>query len=373
TLTQTGLEWSANVWATRLNLTIPRVAATANAANAALVLDAPDGSRAVRFDSSFVGQGLRSVELETDSVVGTEVFQRYDTAQGWNPPGYRNRVLTVASAYAEAGIEIRDAGVANTITADTAGADLAWSDAELHAAMTANSTLHRDVPQWRFWAFVATRHTRPGTAGIMFDFLAGVQRQGMAVFHDSMRASGMLGNANELFCYVHEIGHGFNLAHSWQKHLAQPPSPLGPDQGYGDLSWMNYPHYYSWGSEEYWRNFRFQFTDNELRHLRHGFYQHIIPGGSSGWMVDSALRDSALAAAETSFRPGDNPSGLALTLGGKQSFGYGEPVMAELRLALAGERDGITVTESIGPKGERTAVAITDPQGRTRLFRPLAR
>ncbi|MEW1552351.1 hypothetical protein AB0421_38310, partial [Streptomyces tsukubensis] len=31
------------------------------------------------------------------------------------------------------------------------------------------------------------------------------------------------------------------------------------------------------------------------------------------------------------------------------------------------------VTESIGPKGERTAVAITDPQGRTRLFRPLAR
>ncbi|GGZ50076.1 hypothetical protein GCM10010387_50490 [Streptomyces inusitatus] len=373
TLAQTGLEWSSDTWVTRLALTIPRVAATANAANAALVLDAPGNNRVLQFDCSYASTGLRTVELETDSVVGTQVFQRYDTAQGWNPPGYRNRTLTVTSAYAEAGIEIRDAGNANTITADTAGADLAWSDAELHAAMTASSSVYQDVPQWRFWAFVATRYTKPTVAGVMFDYLGGVQRQGMAVFHQSMQGFGWIGNANELFCYVHEIGHGFNLAHSWQKHLAQPPAPLGPDQGYGDLSWMNYPQNYSQGEEAYWRNFRFQFTDNELRHLRHGFYQHIIPGGSSGWMVNSALEDSALAAAETSFRPSDNPSGLTLTLGGKQVFGYGEPVMAEVRLALAGERDGITVTESIGPKGERTVIAITDPQGRTRLFRPLAR
>ena len=44
----------------------------------------------------------------------------------------------------------------------------------------------------------------------------------------------------QLRTYVHELGHAFNLLHSWQKNLADPPQPLGPNSGFGDLSWMNY-------------------------------------------------------------------------------------------------------------------------------------
>ncbi|MEU3598527.1 hypothetical protein ABZ714_07305 [Streptomyces sp. NPDC006798] len=379
-LYQSGLSWANNSARTDLYLTLPRTAVNSpEGSNAVIHLSAPGGSQSLAFSCYYSGAALRSVEMETDALAGETVFQSYDTARHDTPRDYRKRVLTIASAYAEAGIELKNAGQVNPV-ANTSGDDLHWSVAELHAAMTANFSLHRDAEQWRIWTFVTTRcFEAPTAVGLMFDF-SGSQRQGMAVFNGKLREDNSIGNAFELFTYVHEIGHVFNLFHSFHKHLSTPPGPLGPNNGYGDLSWMNYPAYYANGDRagagHFWQDFPLSFTDDELRHLRHGFYRHIVPGGNI-FGGNSALTHNALTSADAAHTvvlpdAAENP-GLALSLGGKQIFGYGEPVMAELRLSRTGVRGDVAVTGAIGPKGERTTIVITDPYGRTRTFRPIAR
>lgn len=375
TLTQANLSWANNSPLTSLYITLPRFTGSGGTGNGSVLLSAPGVTQTLNMSCYYVGPALRSVEMETDALAGVPVFQSYDTSRGNVPPGYRNRVLTVSSAYAEAGIELKNAGQVNTV-ANTSGEDLQWSIAELHAAMTANFSLHRDAEQWKIWTFVTTRSSDAyHAAGLMFDFF-GSQRQGMAVFHDNLRDTGAIGDALELFTHVHEVGHVFNLFHSFHKHLSTPPAPLGPNNGLGDLSWMNYPGNYAngdrAGARHFWQDFPYTFTDDELRHLRHAFHRHIVPGGSD-FGGDSALMNPA-PSPEGLVLPGapENP-GLALSLGGKQFFGYGEPVMAELKLSRTGIRGDVTVAAAIGPKGERTTVLVTDPYGRTRAFRPIAR
>ncbi|WP_329012450.1 hypothetical protein [Streptomyces sp. NBC_00690] len=376
TLIQSGLSWANNSPLTELFLTLPRTAVTSpEGSNASLILAPPGAGQQLNLGCYYAGPTLRSVELETDALEGTQVFQQYDTSRGaFVPPGYRNRVLTLASAFAEAGVELKNAGRANVV-ADTSGADLRWSEAELHAAMEANFSLHRDTEQWKIWNFVATYSSlHDSVAGLMFD-QTGRQRQGVVIFHNALRDYNCLGTAMELFTYVHEVGHVFNMLHSWEKNLAKPPSPLGPNNGFGDISWMNYPALYANGNraggQHYWQDFPYCFSDDELRHLRHGYYRHIVPGGDNA-LTNAALDLSATAQAFTLPSAGEDP-GLALSLGGKRAFGYGEPVMAELRLTRTGVTGDVAVAASIGPKGERTTIVITDPYGRTRAFRPITR
>ncbi|MFE3021873.1 hypothetical protein [Streptomyces sp. NPDC059256] len=375
TLTQSNLSWANNSPRTFLYVLVPRFAVNGGTGNGTVILDTPGGGQTLNTGIYYAGPALRSVELETDALAGTAAFQSYDTSRGTVPRGYRNRVLTVASAYAEAGVELRNAGQVNTV-ADTSGADLQWSVAELHAAMTANFSLHRDAEQWKIWTFITSRSSDAyDAAGLMFDFF-GSQRQGMAIFHDNLRDSGAIGDAFELFTYVHELGHVFNLFHSFHKHLSTPPGPLGPNNGLGDLSWMNYPGNYAIGdragARHFWQDFPYAFTDDELRHLRHAFHRHIVPGGSD-FGGNSALINPAPSQEALVLPGGAEDPGLALSLGGKQFFGYGEPVMAELKLSRTGIRGDVTVAAAIGPKGERTTIVITDPYGRTRTFRPIAR
>ncbi|MGW1974559.1 hypothetical protein [Streptomyces sp. NPDC001889] len=188
---------------------------------------------------------LRTFDHEVDSVTGTAAFDSYDTSRAATPPGYRNRVLTVPAAFADAGLELRSAGTRNTVGTAGSGADLRWSTAELHAAMEAGFSQYRDNPQWKLWTLVATRYaeTQFGflTYGIMFD-TNDTPRQGVAVFNEALQLNAALGTRVDLHAHVHELGHAFNLLHSWDKRSAWPPAPLGPRRGYGDLSWMNYPH-----------------------------------------------------------------------------------------------------------------------------------
>ncbi|MER6916914.1 hypothetical protein ABT354_35160 [Streptomyces sp. NPDC000594] len=369
------LSWANSSPWTQLTVQLPRVAANSPARTTHLALFVPGTGASLQLSLSYAGPGLRSVELETDALAGETAFQSYDTSRGNVPRGYRNRVLTVASAYAEAGIELKHAGQVNTV-ANTSGADLAWSIAELHAAMTANFSLHRDAEQWKIWTFITTRSSDAyDAAGLMFD-ATGSHRQGMAIFNSNLRETGLIGDSLELFTYVHELGHVFNLFHSFHKHFSTPPVPLGPNNGFGDLSWMNYPPNYAIGdragARHFWQDFPYSFTDDELRHLRHAFHRHIVPGGSD-FGGNAALINPA-PSPEALVLPGapEDP-GLTLSLGGKQVFGYGEPVMAELRLSRTGVTGDVTVAAAIGPKGERTTIVITDPYGRTRAFRPIAR
>jgi hypothetical protein len=94
----------------------------------------------------------------------------YATTADPRPPGLDKKIITVQSAYAETGIELRTAGTVNQISAEAAGQDPMWSGAEPHAAMVSNFSNYRATEQWKLWSFIATRHAdNDGTRGVMFD------------------------------------------------------------------------------------------------------------------------------------------------------------------------------------------------------------
>ncbi|MFB4307302.1 tol-pal system YbgF family protein [Actinomadura sp. GTD37] len=370
-VTATGrVQWKPAWTGCTAKITIPRVTQTSSAPALRVEFRFDDGN-VPTYDLPYESAHLRTIDLEIDAMANRAALASYNTATDAvaGPPDYVDRELTIASAFAEAGIELRAAGTVNEVGTADSGGDLKWSDSELHTAMLHNFSGRAESEQWKLWAFVASQHVN-GHTGIMFDVNEGKQRQGMAVFYDQVN-----GNPGYfiLGLYVHELGHCLNLLHSWEKNLAG--APLGTRDGYGDLSWMQYWNLYraedgSSGWDVFWSRFPFTFTANELAHLRHAFRYDIIPGGANWAAQGSAAyntQDPALAAMDD---PITDDSGLALTLSARP-FAYGEPVTVEIKLARDG-RD-VTVHRDLSPKSEHLTVAVTAPSGITRPFRPLAR
>ncbi|MEW1927859.1 hypothetical protein [Streptomyces sp. NPDC088360] len=327
------------------------------------------GQVGASYSCQFRSPYFRTVQWEQDSVAGKVPFVSYDTGSLPRPPGSPAGKLTVPRAYAEAGIDVLVSSAANILGDSPAG----WNNAELHAAMQTNFSLWRNIPQWRVWLLVASRYEgNAGVRGIMFDAADAFQRQGCAVFHDIIQGTDPETVRAQLRTYVHELGHAFNLLHSWQKGLATPPAPLGPNNGFGDLSWMNYPQNYNpgggapTGTDAYWRAFPFRFTANEITHLRHGFYRDVIMGanafGRGAADIDPDLFDQPVA----------DESGLRLDLRGKKHFAFGEPVVVELKLDTTDLR-GRETHEFLHPDYDLVNIAIRQPSGRTLVYRPLLR
>jgi hypothetical protein len=354
-----------------IRVTIPRVDAFRAPKPATLQFITPPNKLGASYLCAFASLHFRSIQFEQDSVAGAVPFVSYNTGSLPQPEGSPARALTVPAAFSEAGIQLQVAGAPNVIPVSAAGLDAKWSDSELHNAMVGHFSLFANKPQWRVWMLVATSHV-DGYRGIMFDYSDSVQRQGAAVFYDAIRGTSAAGQRAQLRTYVHELGHAFNLLHSWQKNLANPPAPLGPNGGLGDLSWMNYAWKYQppapapGGEPAYWASFPFQFTDNELIHLRHGFYKNVIMGadpfGKGAAEVDPEMFDE----------PIDDNSGLALDLRAKETFEYGEPVVVELKLSATDLR-GRETHGYLHPNDDFVSVAIREPSGRTRVFQPMLR
>lgn len=367
-----GFTWAAAAPVVRV--TIPRVPLFAAPKPAQLEFLTAAGAVGASYLCAFGSAFLRTVVYEQDSVTGTVPFASYDTGSLPQPAGSPARVLTVAGAFAEAGIEMVDSGGTNVVPVGGAGAgpSPSWSDAELHAAMVNHFSRFSDSPQWQVWMLVATRYDDPGVRGIMFDASDAFPRQGAAVFHDAIQGGAPADRRAQLRTFVHEIGHAFNLLHSWQKGLATPPAPLGPNGGAGDLSWMNYAWRYAAspqgpsGEAAYWAAFPFRFTRDELVHLRHGFRRDVIMGGSA----------FGTGAAEVDPRLFDEPvvdhSRLALDLRARPSFRYGEPVVVELKLSATDVR-GARVHGYLHPNDDLVTVAVRRPSGHTVVYRPMMR
>ncbi len=359
--------WSAGFPVVRV--TIPRVSIVQPPKPATLQFLNTASAQGASYVCAFSSASFRTLSYEQDSVAGAVPFVSYDTGSLPQPASSPARVLTVPSAYAEAGIELLTSGATNVIPAGTAGA--AWSDSELHAAMVNHFSLFADVPQWAVWMLVATAHDG-GYRGIMFDYSDSSQRQGAAVFYNAIQGTDAASQRAQVRTYVHELGHAFNLLHSWQKNLAVPPAPLGPNNGFGDLSWMNYPQNYQGptgqaGTAAYWAAFPFQFTDSELVHLRHGFYRNVVMGANP-FITGSAEVDPEVFEA-----PIIDNSGLSLELRtDRPTFAYGEPVVVELKLSATDLR-GRETHGHLHPNDDFVTVAIRQPSGRTVAFRPMLR
>ena len=250
-----------------------------------------------------------------------------------------------------------------------AGADAKWTDAELHAAMVANFSLWANVPQWKVWLLVATEHVG-AYRGIMFDYTDTHQRQGCAVFYNAIAGSAPYDQRAQLRTYVHEIGHAFNLLHSWQKNLADPPQPLGDNSGFGDLSWMNY-------------------TGTTSR--RPGPAAMPPTGGRSRSSSPTTRSSTSGTGCTTTsswartvrqgrrrgrsghlLRSRGGPLRAGLEVRSKRNFGYGEPVVVEIKLAATDTR-GTATHGYLHPNDDFTTIAIRQPSGRTVLYRPMLR
>jgi hypothetical protein len=363
--------WAAG--APKVRVTIPRVPVTHAQGPATIQFITPPSTPGATYLCAFSSRYFRTVQWEQDSVAGTVPFVSYNTGSLPQPPGSPARILSVSKAFAEAGIALQEAGTPNVVPVSAAGpgGSPTWSDSELHNAMVNHFSLHADKAQWRVWMLVATAHDQ-GARGIMFDYSDSFQRQGAAVFYNAIQGTDAATQRAQLRTYVHELGHAFNLLHSWDKGFADPPQPLGPNGGLGDLSWMNYAWKYQppppapGGESAYWANFPFKFTDNELVHLRHGFFRSVIMGANpfakGAAEIDPALFDEPLA---------DN-SGLAFELRAKEAFGYGEPVVVELKLSTTDLR-GRETHGYLHPKDDFVTLAIRQPSGRVVIYRPMLR
>jgi hypothetical protein len=316
------------------------------------------GSPGATYTCGFESPYFRTLQLETDSVddITQPVLSAYNT--GSLPSGGPARNLSVVSAYAEAGIEMRPTSGTDVISNVEAGAS--WSDAELHASMERHFTLFRNVPQWAAWLLVAQNHDLgPGLLGIMFDQL-GPQRQGCAAFHRGLGGTTPQQLRLQLQTYVHELGHCFNLLHSWQKHLANPPGVSRPKS----LSYMNYPWGYPDGEAAFWASFPFQFDNEEVVHLRHAFRNNIIFGGNpfavGAGLINPEIMGDTIA----------DESGLRFDLSTEtRSFALGEPVVAKLTLSTRNDR-GKIVHPYLHPNMQRTTIAIAKPNGQVVAYEP---
>ena len=175
---------------------------------------------------------------------------------------------SIASVFAEAGIEIEKIGKRNRVRPAPPGG---WGQAELYALMLDMADSVVDRPSWDFRLLWLSTARRQGLAGVMFDPAGDLPRQGCAVFAGATRqAFPEKSELRLLRTAVHEIGHGLNLAHRFDREVGHANS----------FSLMNYPWRHTQGAKTYWRHFAFSFDRDELEFLRHGPRHALIPGGA---------------------------------------------------------------------------------------------
>jgi hypothetical protein len=359
-----------------VKVSVQRVPASQPPPPAVVHFELLQGTAGVQVGCNFESVFFRRVELERDVVAGVTPFSSYDTAR--LKSGGVDRLLTVESAYAEAGIEIElvNTGGTDTVAVIEAGGDAVWNNRELHASMVRHFVSFENEPGWRVWLLSATAHVSD-FRGVMFDNGTfsepslnfqdtGRHRQGCAVFHQKLGTGTAENERAQLRTYVHELGHCFNLFHSNQKSSMKPPQANRP----GALSWMNEPDSFQSpagsGAAAFWKAFPFEFDRPELEHLRHGFRNDVIMGGS----------DFGAGAADTDpldfADPVEDRTGLELRLRAATSYYLGEPVVLELRLGLASAGRRL-VNARLHPNDGFVQLAIRRPGGQLSIYRPFVR
>lgn len=384
------LPWGA-LTVDRLEISLLRLRPTA-APEAEVVFVAATGTRFGPYRARQVSTWFRDVEMEIDVEDGAVTAEPYDThLHPDRPDDLPQEALTLESAFARAGIRITRSSGSNTIDTSSAGSNGRWNYQELHDAMASHWSAYANVPQWKMWVFHAELADSDGLGGVMFDGdinePGGVDRQGTALFTRSPHfhtESGAYPQANpppaqaarrELFFdLVHETGHAFNLAHSFQKQavLAEPGSGPWPAPSWmpildapQSLSWMNYPDEASPGAglnaTWFYDRFRFRFDDGENLFLRHA-PARFVQMGSEAWFHNHGRAGRGTL---------DPRLQLALRLP-SSAVEYGEAVFCELRLRNVGDEPVLART-NLDPAEGTVELAVTSPSGERRPFLPFYR
>lgn len=359
-------------------------------------VDAGSGRRFGPYHVARESRYFRDVEVDVDREDGAASAEPYDThTHPDRPADLPRRQLTLERAFGDAGIHItRFPGSGSVIATAEAQDDAKWNDQELHDSMTLHWDAFANRPQWKMWVFLAEHYVNAGTGGIMFDGdinePGGVDRQGTAVFTRQQGFHTPSGGYTQdnppaaeaaqrelFFNLIHETGHAFNLAHSFQKQSVFSPGdsawlapawmPLQSDDR--SLSWMNYPERATPAADFdaahpnnatwFYERFRFRFSDDELLFLRHAPGE-FVQMGNADWFQNHGrvARKSLDRRLRLSFQAP------------KRSLAYGEPVFVELQLQNRSD-EPVGVNPELDPADGFVEVAVTKPNGQRVPFLPL--
>ncbi|HEY0100005.1 MAG TPA: M28 family metallopeptidase, partial [Pyrinomonadaceae bacterium] len=339
---------------------------------------------------------FHEVEMDIDREMNAVDVEPYDThTHPDRPSNLPRESLTLESAFAKAGIRItRSQGSGTVVNTSSAGTDRRWSYSELHDSMQLHWDAFANKPQWKMWLFLAELAESDSLGGVMFDGEinepGGVDRQGTAIFTKCPffhTPGGGYISANppvdeavkrELFFnLMHETGHAFNLAHSFQKEQGgvwRPPAWMPIKTDNQSLSWMNYPDQATPvpgptpNATWFYRRFRFRFDRSELLFLRHA-PETYVEMGAQAWFKNHGrvARINLDPRLELIVRSRQTVThvGRAVTF-----FELGEPVILELRLRNVSSQP-ITAHANLDPSDGLVEVAVTNPRGERWPFLPI--
>ncbi|UCE61054.1 MAG: hypothetical protein JSU63_04750 [Phycisphaerales bacterium] len=324
--------------------------------------------RTYRFKSSY----FRPVEFEFDTVKGAERVTSIDpTAHPNHPSTLASENLSIETVYRRAGFNVRKSGSDGSIPLADAGVNGTWSDAEMHDAMQAYWSRFANRARWSMWVLFAARHDLGyGLGGIMFDDIGPNHRQGTSMFSNSFISDAPTGDPDpdawvdrmRFWTAVHEMGHAFNLAHSWQKSLGTPWIPLTDDPE--ARSFMNYPYYVSGGQSAFFADFEFRFIDEELLFMRHA-PARFVQMGNADWFDNHGF-EQAEVSAQPKFK-------LEVRVNrDKPDFEFLEPVVLDLKITNESGHAQLVDANCLGA-AENMTVVIKKHGRPARQWAPYAR
>ncbi|HAA03161.1 MAG TPA: hypothetical protein DCE18_07300, partial [Syntrophobacteraceae bacterium] len=176
-------------------------------------------SRVFRYQSRY----FHPVQFEFDVAEGEKATLSVATCAHPNrPPSLPCETLTIQEVYRRAGFRVSTSTPGIPVPLMGAGADVLWSDQEMHDAMQTYWSRFADKPKWALWTFFASLH-EPDTpseapenlGGIMFDSIGPNHRQGTSIFVDSFISQPPSSDPNSaawvrrmtFWCACHELGH----------------------------------------------------------------------------------------------------------------------------------------------------------------------
>jgi hypothetical protein len=175
-----------------------------------------------------------------------------------------------------------------------AGANEAWEDAELHAAMRAYWSAYADAPQWAIWVLFAGVGRSSTLMGTMFDDSDRNQRQGVAIFNKGFEDEKNIPASypqrpehmrrERFFGLVHETGHCFNLHHAWWRYNSQLTWPFF-ETAEGSATFMNYPNKVA----GFYSQFRYEFHGSDIKFMRHAPPDFVEMGNERFWPGEDEL------------------------------------------------------------------------------------
>ncbi|MEY9963007.1 hypothetical protein ABIA33_001033 [Streptacidiphilus sp. MAP12-16] len=372
---------------------------------------------------SFARPFFREAEIEVDRTGDSAAVIRVqpETHSHQQVRPQQQPMMDLAEAFARQGIQVVVHGSDEPVDIDAAQS--AWSDVELHDAAQRHAAvrtsagptrqqrrkaeqqypiaqqsmlqqerhhLHEDSAQQHIWTLFAKSHQHgPGISGAVLDQVGPEQIQTCVLFGDSYLAADHLaadeqnGTSEQngtgdaaaqrdrlrFVAAVREIGHALGLADSWDKSRPMAWVPMADEPE--ARSFMNDPSRVAGGSKAFFADFRYLFSEEELRFLRHmpgrPEQQTAIP-----WFEHQAFELVRRASEATG-------SGLRLKIRlarpadphGVIRFGMLEPVIGEF--SLKNRSAGPVVVDRHLLAGEDLGIVVKQKGGEARLLRPVVR